>query len=155
MTTSYTLATTEDDQGVTHPAEYLWTPTPDTAVKAGFINHHGLILTGVGDEEEPPGTFVALGHHHMWTGICQAATAYMQATWAVPDLYTDPVTKQAAPDDIRTPLPRERWAVFIRHPHPRTPCGCEWDDTWRLVYVEAGEPGAVAVTTMGRPGANT
>lgn len=155
MTTAYTLATTEDDHGTRHPAEYLWTPTPDDAVKNGFINHNGLILTGVGEEEEPPTRFVVLGHHHTWTGICTAATAYMQATWAVPDLYTHALTKARIPDDVRTPLPREQWAVFIRHPHPRHPCGCEWDDTWRMVDVEAGEPGAVAVTVMRHPAAVT
>jgi hypothetical protein len=151
MTTAYTLATIEDDAGDRLPAEILWTPTADDAVKNGFINHLGLLLTGVGEEEEPPAEFVTLGHHHTWTAICQAATAYMQATWAVPDLYTDPITKARIPEDMRTPLPRERWAVFIRHPHPRHPCGCEWDGTWRLVQVQAGEHGAVAVTVMGNP----
>lgn len=35
MTTSYTLATTEDNQGVSRPSEFLWTPTPDTGTPLG------------------------------------------------------------------------------------------------------------------------
>ncbi len=150
-TTAYTLATTEDDRGVTHPAEALWTPTPGDAAKNGFVNHGGLLITGVGEEDEPPTEFVALGHHHTWSAVCAAAAAYMQHTWGVPDLYTDPVTRRPMPDDIRTPLPDQRHAVLIRHPHPGLACSCEWDGTWRLVYVGADEPGAVAVTVMRRP----
>jgi hypothetical protein len=154
MTTSYTLATVEDDHGVSRPAEYLWTPTADDAVKNGFINHNGLLITGVGEEDEPPARFVALGHHHTWTAMWEAAAAFMQTTWGWIDLYSYPHQEPPA-EAGRPPLPREQWAVFIRHPHPRQSCGCEWDGTWRLVDVEAGEPGAVAVTAMRHPAAVT
>ena len=151
MTTAYKLATTEDESGTTHPAEALWTPTPDDAVKAGFTAHDGLVLTGVGEEGEPPTEFLALGHGHTWRALWEAATSYMQATWAVPDLYTDPDTKAPVQEPDRPQIPKRLHAVFIRHPHPDGPCGCEWDGTWQLVYVAAGEPGAVEVTVMRNP----
>jgi hypothetical protein len=149
--TPYTLATTEDESGTVHPAEALWTPTPDDAVKAWFTAHNDLVLTGVGEEDEPPSEFVALGHGHTWTALWEAATAYMQTVHGVPDLYTDPDTKQPVPTPNRPQIPKQRHAVFLRHPHPDHACGCAWDGTWRLVYVTAGEPGAVAVTVMRNP----
>lgn len=152
MTTTYTLATTEDESGAVHPAEALWTPTADDAVKAGFVAHGGLLVTGAGDEDEPPSEFVALGHGHTGTPLWEAATAYMQGVYDVPDLYTDPVSRMPiVGDHIEPPLPVARHAVFIRHSYPDQPCGCEWDGTWRLVYVAADEPGAVAVTVMHNP----
>jgi hypothetical protein len=151
-TTAYTLATVEDRNGARHPAEYLWTPTPDDAVKNGFINHNGLIVTGVGEENEPPSRFVVLGHGHTWTAIWDGAAAFMQSTWGWIDLYSYPHEEPPATAS-RTLPPIEQHAVFIRHPHPDRPCGCEWDDTWRMVDVEAGEPGAVPVTVIRHPAA--
>jgi hypothetical protein len=149
--TPYTLATTEDESGTVHPAEALWTPTPEDAVKAGFIAHGGLVVIGVGDEDEPPSEFVALGHGHTWRALWLAATAYMLSVHGVPDLYPDPDTKQPVPAPNRPQIPKRLHAVFIRHPRPDEPCACEWDGTWRLVYVAAGEPGAVEVTVMRNP----
>lgn len=143
MTTAYTLDTIEAEDGTMQPNEALWTPAGKDAEKCGFHNHDGLLLAGVGREDELPDEFVALGHGHTWTAIYQAATAYMRLCFEL-DLSSDPTA--------RTPLPERRWAVFLRHPHPDHPCGCEWEDTWRLVYVDANEPGAVAVTVMRRPG---
>jgi hypothetical protein len=154
-TTAYTLATTEDENGTVDPAEALWTPTPEDAASAGFINHEGLFITGVGEEGEPPAEWVALGHHHTWSQMCRGANAYMQHVFGVPDMWTDPDTRQHLPVSVRTPLPVRRHAVFLRHPHPDQPCGCEWDGTWRLVYVDPGEPGAIEVTVMRRPTAVT
>jgi hypothetical protein len=45
------------------------------------------------------------------------------------------------------------WGVFLRHKHPDHPCGCEWEDTWRMVYVPPTEAGAVPVTVMRHPAA--
>ncbi|MDX3129559.1 hypothetical protein PV367_07030 [Streptomyces europaeiscabiei] len=36
--------------------------------------------------------------------------------------------------------------MFLRHPYPDHGCGCEWDDTWRMVWAPATEPGAVPIT---------
>lgn len=149
-TTAYTLATVEDETGTTHPAEILWIPTVTDAMKAGFIDHRGLILTGVGEEEEPPTEFVALGHGHTWTSIYRAAASYMQSAWGWHDLHSRP-GEEPSTNPGRTPLPQSRHAVFLRHPNPDQPCGCEWDGTWRLVYVDGDEPGAVAVTVMRHP----
>jgi hypothetical protein len=153
--TAYTLATTEDESGTVHPAEALWTPTAEDAVKAGFTAHNGLFITGVGEESEPPAEFVALGHGHTWTAIWLAATAYMLSVHGVSDLYTDPDTMRHVPAPGRPQIPKRRHAVFIRHPLLDQPCGCEWDGTWRLVYVAADEPCAVAVTVMRNPAVAT
>jgi hypothetical protein len=144
MATTYALLTIEAEDGTEHPDEALWTPaSPEAEKHAGFLNHNGMLLTGVGREGELPDEFVAIGHGHTWTAIYQAATTYMRQFYEA-DLAADP--------EARTPLPERRHAVFIRHPHPDHPCGCEWEGTWRLVYVEPTEPGAVAVTVMKRPG---
>ncbi len=153
MTTTipYPLATTEDDSGAFHPAEALWTPTPEDAVRNGFISHHGVLITGVGKEDEPPTEFVALGHAHTWRALWDAATAYMQGAWGVADLYSDPVTRERIGPPVRPQMPTRSHALFLRHPHPERPCGCERDGMWRLVDVAASEPGAVAVTIMRNP----
>jgi len=151
-TTAYKLATVEDESGTSHAAELLWTPIADDAVKNGFVNHSGLLITGVGEEEEPPAEFVAIGHGHTWTAMWEGAATYMQTVWGWLDLYSYPREEPPAVAG-RTLPPVERWAVFLRHPHPDQPCACEWDGTWRLVYVEADEPGTVAVTVMQHPAA--
>lgn len=151
-TTAYTLATVEDETGTSRPAESLWIPTAQDAEKNGFIAHGGLLITGVGEEQEPPAEFVALGHDVTWTGVYQAAAAYMKAIWGWLDLHSMP-GERSAEEPGRTPLPQKRHAVFLRHPNPDQPCGCEWDGTWRLVYVDACEPGAIAVTVMRNPAA--
>ncbi|WP_234327945.1 hypothetical protein [Streptomyces sp. NRRL F-2664] len=43
--------------------------------------------------------------------------------------------------------------VFLRHPHPDYGCGCEWDDTWRMVWAPDTEPGTVPVTALRHPAA--
>ncbi|GHD52165.1 hypothetical protein GCM10010335_64250 [Streptomyces galbus] len=40
-----------------------------------------------------------------------------------------------------------------RHKHPDHGCGCEWDDTWRMVWAPSTEPGAVPITAMRHPAA--
>ncbi|MEU7443487.1 hypothetical protein AB0B12_38030 [Streptomyces sp. NPDC044780] len=35
---------------------------------------------------------------------------------------------------------------MLRHPHPDH--GCEWDDTWRMVWAPRTEPGAVPIIAM-------
>lgn len=148
MTTAYKLATVEDESGVSHAAELLWMPTAEDA--NGFVAHDGLIITGVGPEDEPPEEFVALGHGHTWTAVWLAATEYMRATYSIPDLHTDPDTRQLIEPAAPIRQPQQRHAVFLRHPGPEA-CGCEWDGTWRLMYVQSDEAGAVAVTVMRNP----
>ncbi|MEU1071854.1 MULTISPECIES: hypothetical protein [unclassified Streptomyces] len=142
MTTPlYEVVTREGTDGAMHPDEALWTPTAENAVDAGFLHRDGLYLTGVGEEGEPPIEFVALGHGHTWTALCAAGAAYLK-------------DRDYEPDDatLRQPLPERRHAVFLRHPHPDHPCSCAWDDSWRLVYVPEGTPGAIPVTVLRRPG---
>lgn len=137
----YTIAIREDHSGNERPDEALCTPTAENAVDDyGFIHHSGLYLCGVGEEDEPPNEFVALGHDHTWSAMCQAAAAYLKQRDFEPDTTG------------RRPLPERRHAVFLRHPHPDHPCSCEWDGSWRVVYVPAEEPGAIAVTVMRRGG---
>lgn len=142
MSSLYTIHAVEDDNGTEHPTEHLWNPAGNDkdAREHGFLHHDGMLLTGVGQEDEPPGAFVALGHGHTWTAIATAADKWMGNCHPTADLGT------------HTRLPVEQHAVFIRHPHPDHPCGCEWDGQWRVVYVPADEPGAVAVTVMHAPG---
>ncbi len=47
------------------------------------------------------------------------------------------------------------YGVFLRHPHPHPDhgCGCEWDETWRMVWAPADAPGAVPITAMRHPAA--
>lgn len=135
MTTPlYVLDTREDDNGIEHPNEALFTPTPENAAEHGFLDHDGLHIVGVGAEDEPPTEFVALGHGHTWTALAAAANAWVRARSLGPRAHVRP--------------PVRRHAVFIVHPHPDHPCGCEWDGQWRLVYVPATEPGAVKVTVI-------
>lgn len=142
MTTPlYTIAVREGHDGIEHPDEALCTPTAETAVgDYGFIHHSGVYLTGVGEEDEPPAEFVALGHDHTWTAMCQAAAAFLKLHDHKPDTTG------------RRPLPERRHAIFLRHPHPDNPCNCAWDDSWRLVYVPDSTPGAIPVTVMRRGG---
>lgn len=44
-------------------------------------------------------------------------------------------------------------AVILSHPHPDHPCGCEWENTWRLIYAPPTEPGAIPITVMRHPAA--
>jgi hypothetical protein len=46
---------------------------------------------------------------------------------------------------------RTHAVILQHHKHPDHPCGCEWDDTWRLVYAPPTEPGAIPVTVMRHP----
>ncbi|GAA3032701.1 hypothetical protein FHS39_002527 [Streptomyces olivoverticillatus] len=147
----YTIDFREDEHGVEHPNEALWIPSGKDAEESGFINSDGLLIAGVGQEGELPAEFIALGHGHTWTAIYQAALEYMRRVWGWRDLQSE--TGVAPNDNVaRIPLPDRKHAVFIRHPHPDHPCGCEWDGQWRLVYVDPSGSGAVPVTAMRRPG---
>ncbi|MDX3310592.1 hypothetical protein ACWGH3_38745 [Streptomyces sp. NPDC054884] len=55
---------------------------------------------------------------------------------------------------LRIPRAVHTHGVFLRHPHPDHPCGCEWEDTWRLVWAPPIEPGAVPITAMRHPAAS-
>ncbi|MCD9194248.1 hypothetical protein [Streptomyces albireticuli] len=149
--TLYTIDTVEDDQGVERPNEVLWAPAGKDATDHDFINHRGLYLAGVGKEGELPDAFVALGHGHTWTAMYEAATEYMRRCFGWRDLHSDPL-EEPSTVTCRTPLPVRKHVVFIRHPHPAHPCGCEWEGQWRMVDVPEGEPGAIAITSMRRPG---
>lgn len=144
----YVLTTAEDDNGKKYPSEVLFAPGP--ARSDGFHDYGGLLITGVGEEEEPPEEFVALGHGHGMNQMYAAAEAYARRVLCWKSL-------REAPDGTDSSSwlqrPAAKFAVFICHPHPDYPCGCEWDCTWRLVYVPADTEGALAVTVLKRPGA--
>ncbi|MFD9601804.1 hypothetical protein [Streptomyces sp. NPDC059970] len=53
----------------------------------------------------------------------------------------------------RIPRAVHTHGVFLRHPHPGHGCGCEWDDTWRMVWAPATEPGAAPITALRHPAA--
>ncbi|MFE4177170.1 hypothetical protein ACFRR7_34905 [Streptomyces sp. NPDC056909] len=159
MTTTtalYDIETSEADDGTPHPTECLWTPGED-ATDAGFIVHRGLYITGISgpdsDEDAHPTAFVTLGHQP-WSAVIEAAAAYMDRVhgWRSLHLYPDDDPTELIP---RIPRAVHTHAVILRHPHPDHPCGCEWDDTWRLIYAPPDEPGAIAVTVMRHPAARS
>ncbi|MDT0567105.1 hypothetical protein RM704_06415 [Streptomyces sp. DSM 3412] len=53
----------------------------------------------------------------------------------------------------RIPRAVHMHVVFLRHPHQDHPCGCEWDDTWRMIWAPPTEPGAVPITVIRHPAA--
>ncbi|SCF66586.1 MULTISPECIES: hypothetical protein [unclassified Streptomyces] len=70
--------------------------------------------------------------------------------WHSLHLYPDDDPAELIP---RIPRAVHTHAVILRHPHPDYPCGCEWDDTWRLIYAPPDEPDAVPITAMRHPSA--
>ncbi|MFZ3562847.1 hypothetical protein ACOKM5_43730 [Streptomyces sp. BH097] len=156
MTTSalYEIETSEGDDGTLHPVEQLWTPSADNAVGSGFTAHGGLHVIGIDhptDDHLYPAGFLMLGHQR-WTAIIEAATAYMDRSHGWRNLHLYPG------DDPTVRIPRipravHTHGVFLRHPHPEHPCGCERDGDWRMVWAPSTEPGAVAVTAMRHPAA--
>ncbi|MES5824843.1 hypothetical protein [Streptomyces sp. RG80] len=155
MTTAlYEIETSEADDGTTVPAEAIWTPSSEDAADYGFISHGGLYVAGLGaptDGSLYPDRFVLLGHHRR-ARLIKAAAAYMDRVHAWRSLYLYPG------DDPSVLIPRipravHTHGVVLRHPHPDHPCGCEWDDTWRLVWAPPTEPGAVPITAMRHPAA--
>ncbi|MGW0335493.1 hypothetical protein ACWD0J_27085 [Streptomyces sp. NPDC003011] len=144
----YALETVEGDDGATHPTEHLWMPEGEDALMHGFRSHHGMLITGIGpemdDHLQPPAAFIALGHHP-WMAVGEAATDYLEHRNGT----TGPGTNRTT----RLLRAVHTHAVFIRHPHPDHPCGCEWEGTWRLVYAPPTEPGAVPVTALRHPAA--
>ncbi|KIE24757.1 hypothetical protein LK08_23070 [Streptomyces sp. MUSC 125] len=154
MTTAlYEIETSEADDGTTVPAEGIWTPGEDAADN-GFVVHHGLYIAGIGapnDDGLYPDRFVVLGHQR-WADIIEAAAAFMDRIhgWRTLHLYPGDDPAELIP---RIPRAVHTHGVFLRHPHPDHPCGCEWEDTWRVVWTPATEPGAVPVTAMRHPAA--
>ncbi len=148
----YTLEMSETDDGTEYPSEALWVPASPEAEREGFLNHQGLLIAGIVDNDEVPTEFVAIGHAHTWTELVDAATAYMRRFFGTNDLYSYPGDPEPAVLP-RMPLPMRRHAVFLRHPNPDHPCSCEWDGSWRVAYVPATEPGAIAVITLRHPAA--
>ncbi|MFI8164092.1 hypothetical protein ACIF6I_33420 [Streptomyces microflavus] len=156
MTTAlYEIGTSESDDGSTHPAECIWTPGEDAeeAAESGFVIHRSLYIAGIDDPTDHPYPvgFLALGHHR-WGDVIEGAAAYMARVygWRTLHLYPghDPV--ELIP---RIPRAVQTWGVFLRHPHPDHSCGYEWDDTWRMVWAPATEPGAVPITALRHPAA--
>lgn len=154
MTTAlHEIATSEADDGTTAPAEGIWTPGEDAADN-GFIVYGGLHVAGIGAPNEDglyPDRFVVLGHQR-WADIIEAAAAYMDRvhSWRSLHLYPGDDPSVLIP---RIPRAVHTHGVFLRHPHPDHPCGCEWEDTWRLVWAPPTEPGAVPITAMRHPAA--
>lgn len=153
-TTLYEIETSETDGGTTVPAEGIWTPSSEDAAGNGFIAYGGLYVAGIGtpnDDSLYPDRFVVLGHQR-WAEIIEAATAYMDRVhgWRPLHLYPGDDPSVLIP---RIPRAVHTHGVFLRHPHPDHPCGCEWEDTWRLVWAPETEPGAVPITAMRHPAA--
>ncbi|WP_331720140.1 hypothetical protein OG762_51855 (plasmid) [Streptomyces sp. NBC_01136] len=150
----YEIETSEGDDGTTHPAEQLWTPCADGAADHGFIAHQGLFVAGIdgeADDDLYPVGFLVLGHQR-WADVIEAAAAYMARTHGWRNLHLYPG------DDPAVLIPRIPRAVhthgaFLRHPHPEHGCGCEWDDTWRMVWAPSTEPGAIPITALRHPAA--
>jgi hypothetical protein len=150
----YEIETIEAGDGTTRPAEHLWTPSADDAAGNGFVDYRGLHIAGVGgpaDDAPYPEAFITLGRQ-LWSDVIEAAAAYMDRIHAWRNLHLYPG------DDPTAGIPRipravHTHAVFLRHPHPDHPCGCERDGTWRLAYTPPTEPGAVPITAMRHPAA--
>ncbi|MCF3180026.1 hypothetical protein IPZ70_08735 [Streptomyces polychromogenes] len=149
----YEIETSESDDGTMHPAEQLWTPCADGAADHGFIAHQGLFVAGMdGADDSPyPVGFLILGHQR-WADTMAAAAAYMARTHGWRNLHLYPGDDQ---EDLIPLIPRavHTHGVFLRHPHPDHGCGCEWDDTWRMVWAPATEPGAIPLTALRHPAA--
>jgi hypothetical protein len=155
MTTAlYDIETSEAADGTMVPAEGIWTPEGKAATDNGFVVHRGLYVTGIGthgDDGPSPAAFVLLGHHR-WADAIEGAAAYMDRVYGWRSFHTYPGDD---PSDLIPRIPRAvlTRGVFLRHPHPDHPCGCEWEDTWRVVWAPAAEPGAIPVTAMRHPAA--
>ncbi|MGW1364536.1 hypothetical protein ACWCQP_44920 [Streptomyces chartreusis] len=153
----YKIETSEADDGTLHPAEALWTPKGKDAVDHGFVIHDGAYVAGisspdVSDDSRYPQAFIALGHQ-TWGALIEAAAAYMDRLhgWRSLHLYPgdDPAKViHRIPRAVRTS------GVFLQHPHPDNPCGCEWEGSWRMVWAPPTEPGAVPITAMRHPAAS-
>ncbi|MGW7673917.1 hypothetical protein ACWGJX_43685 [Streptomyces sp. NPDC054775] len=154
----YEIETRLSEDGSTHPAEQLWTPGADADEMAdhGFLTYRGLHVSGIEDPTTDvlyPAGFIVLGHHR-WSDIIEAAAAYMDHAHGWRNLHLYPG------DDPSVLIPRipravNAFGVFLRHPHPDRPCGCEWDQSWRMVWAPPTEPGAVPITAMRHPAAPT
>ncbi|MFE4258245.1 hypothetical protein [Streptomyces sp. NPDC056883] len=150
----YEIATSEGDDGTRHPVEKLWTPRTDDAPDKGFVSHRGLYVTGIDGPTEDhlyPIAFVVLGHQR-WSDVIEATAAYMSRIHGWRNLHLYPGDD---PTDLILRIPRavHTHGVFLRHPHPEHGCGCEWDDTWRMIWAPATESGAVPITALRHPAA--
>ncbi|MFD8940321.1 hypothetical protein ACFV0R_34570 [Streptomyces sp. NPDC059578] len=142
----YEIATIEDEDGTTHPAERLWTPSED-ATDHGFIAHRGLHVTGLDDpnDGDDPAAFLVLGHQ-TWAHTVEAAAAYMAHVHDRPLHPKDDTVLPLIPRAVHT------HAALLRH-HPHPGCTCEWGGAWRAVWVPASVAGAVPITLMRHPAA--
>jgi hypothetical protein len=153
-TALYEIETSEADDGTMVPAEGIWTPEGKEAVSNGFVVHRGLYVAGIeahNDDSPHPVAFVLLGHHR-WADAIEGAAAYMDSVYGWRNLHLYPG------DDPSVLIPRipravHAFGVFLKHPHPDHPCGCEWEDTWRVVWAPSSEPGAIPITAMRHPAA--
>ncbi|MFJ9551782.1 hypothetical protein [Streptomyces erythrochromogenes] len=104
---------------------------------------------GVADDDLYPVGFLVLGHQR-WVNIIEAGAAYMARIHGWRNLHLYPGDD---PSVLISLIPRavHTHGVFLRHPHPDHGCGCEWDDTWRMVWVPATEPGPCRSPPCGTP----
>ncbi|MFB7171678.1 hypothetical protein ACFCYM_12750 [Streptomyces sp. NPDC056254] len=156
MTTTglYEIETSEGDDDTPHPAEQVWKPCADGTADHGFIAHQSLFVAGIdgaADDDPYPVGFLVLGHQR-WTDVIEAAATYMARIHGWRNLHIYPGDD---PSVFIPLIPRavHTHGVFLRHPHPDHGCGCEWDDTWRMVWAPDTEPGAVPVTALRHPAA--
>ncbi|MFJ9026502.1 hypothetical protein ACIRPU_42145 [Streptomyces sp. NPDC102259] len=150
--TLHDLKTRDADHAA--PAEQFWIPNSEDAEGNGFLLHRELYVTGIDtahDGSPYPDAFVMLGHQR-WTVIIEAAAAYMAHVhdWRTLHLYPGDDPSEVIP---RIPRAVHTHGVFLRHQHPDTPCGCEWEGTWRLLWATGSEPGAIPITAMRHPAA--
>ncbi|MET9694273.1 hypothetical protein ABZY81_38640 [Streptomyces sp. NPDC006514] len=149
MTTTalYETETTEADDGTMPLAEQIKVYV--------FLDYGRVYIPGIGgpanDEGVFPAAFVALGHQP-WSAVIEAAAAYMDRVHGWRNLHHYPGDD---PAELIPRIPRavHTHAVILSHPHPDHPCGCEWENTWRLVYAPPTEPGAIPITVMRHPAA--
>jgi hypothetical protein len=150
----YEIETSEGDDGTMFPDEGIWTPEGQDAADNGFVVYRGLYVAGIGapnDDGLYPDRFVVLGHQR-WADIIEAAAAFMDRVhgWRTLHLYPGDDPSVLIP---RIPRAVHTHGVFLRHPHPDHPCGCEWEDTWRMVWASPTEPGAIPITALRHPAA--
>jgi hypothetical protein len=149
----YEIETCDAHDGTTRPTEQLWTPCANGEPSPGFIVHHGLSVSGISDPTDGlyPVGFQVLGHQR-WADVIEAAAAYLARVYGWRNLHSYPGDDQP---DLIPRLPRAvlTHAAFLRHPHPGHDCGCEWNDTWRMVWAHSTDPGAVPITAMRHPAA--
>lgn len=119
--------------------------TPDR-MTAGFDAPYGLPVAPLGDPEELPSAYIALGHGIDNRRLVATANRHARRSEDLQNLLDD-----TSPGVLRyLRRPEQRWALFTL-PGPdcdNDACGCYYTGTWDLDYVDADTDGAVPVTIL-------